>query len=48
LSFMPQCGRFALEVRTTGTHWLEIWVGPRADLDAVAKRTNPITAPAGK
>jgi hypothetical protein len=28
------------------THWIGGWVGPRADLDAVAKK-NPIIASAG-
>jgi len=24
--------------RAIGTHWMQAWVGPRADLEAVAKR----------
>jgi len=36
-------GRF-----TRGTHWVEAWIGPRAGLNAEAKRkNNPIIAPAG-
>jgi hypothetical protein len=39
-------GRFAPGEITPGTHWIGRWVGPRAGLDAVAKRKeNP--APAG-
>jgi hypothetical protein len=30
-----------------GTHWLRGWVGPRAGLDAVAKRKNPFPVPTG-
>jgi len=36
-------GRFTLEERDPGTHWIEGWVGPRAGMDTVAKRKNPIT-----
>jgi hypothetical protein len=35
-------GRFTLKYRAPGTHWIEGWVGPRAGLDAVAKRKIPI------
>jgi hypothetical protein len=35
-------------VRAPGTHWIRGWVGPRADLDVVAKRKIPITFPTGK
>jgi hypothetical protein len=28
-------------------HWIGGWVGPRAGLDAVAKRKNPVIASAG-
>jgi hypothetical protein len=31
-----------------GTHWIGGWVDPGAGLDAVTKRKNPITDPAGK
>jgi len=34
-------GRFTLRKRAPDTHWKGCWVGPRARLDAVAKRTNP-------
>jgi len=33
--------------RTPDTHWIEGWVGPRADMDAVQKRNTPFTALAG-
>jgi hypothetical protein len=33
--------------RAPGTHWIGGWVGPRADLNAVANRKNPIIAPTG-
>jgi hypothetical protein len=36
--------RFTSGERVTGTHWIGGWVGPRAGLDAEAKRT--ILAPA--
>jgi len=35
------------EIRASGTHCKGGWVGPRAGLDAVARRKNPIIAPAG-
>jgi hypothetical protein len=31
-------GRFTPGLRVPGTHWIGGWEGPRADLDAVAKR----------
>jgi len=34
----PTC--FTPEVRAPGTHWIRVWVGPRASLDTVAKRKN--------
>jgi len=34
-------GRFTPGVGTSGTHCREGWVGPRAGLDAVAKRKIP-------
>jgi hypothetical protein len=34
-------------VRDPDTHWIGIWLGPRAGLDAVAKRKYPIIARAG-
>jgi hypothetical protein len=36
------------EERALRLHWIGGCVGPRADVDAVAKRESPITAPAGK
>jgi len=38
---------FTPGVRAPGTHWTGGWVGPKAGLEAVAKRKIPITAPAG-
>jgi len=32
--------------RSPGTHWIGGWVESRVGLDVVAKRGNPITAPA--
>jgi hypothetical protein len=32
----------------SGTHWIGGWVGPRAVLEAVVKRKNPIIVPVGK
>jgi hypothetical protein len=32
---------------TLHTHWIGGWVGPRAGLDAVVKRKNPVISPAG-
>jgi hypothetical protein len=43
VSFIP--GRFISRVKAPDTSWIEGWVGPKASLDAVAKRENPITAP---
>jgi hypothetical protein len=34
-------GRFTPRERAPGTHWLGGWVGPVADLDAVANRKIP-------
>jgi hypothetical protein len=34
-------------VTAAGTHSVWGWVGPRAGLDAVAKRKNPLIAPTG-
>jgi hypothetical protein len=34
-------GRFTPRERAPGTHWIGGWVGPRAGLDAVVKRTFP-------
>jgi hypothetical protein len=34
-------GRFTPKERNPGTHWIGSWVGPRAGLDAVAKRKIP-------
>jgi hypothetical protein len=34
-------GRFTPRERAPGTHWIGSWVGPRAVLDAVVKRTIP-------
>jgi hypothetical protein len=44
----PRTGRFTPGVLAPGTHWIGSWVGPRTGLDAMVKRKNPITAPAGK
>jgi hypothetical protein len=33
--------RFTPRERVSGTHWIGGWVGPRAVLDAVAKRKIP-------
>jgi len=41
-------GRFTPWVKAHGTHWIGGWVSHRSSLDAVAKRKNPIIAPAGK
>jgi len=40
-------GRFTPGEKSPGTHRIGGWVGTRAGLDAVAKRKNPIIAPAG-
>jgi hypothetical protein len=40
-------GRLTTGVRAPGNHWTGGWVDTRASLDAVAKRKNPIIAPAG-
>jgi hypothetical protein len=32
--------------RAPGTHWIVGWMGPRADLDELAKGRNPIIASA--
>jgi len=34
-------GRFTPEDMASGTNWIGDWVGPRAGLDAVAKRKIP-------
>jgi hypothetical protein len=34
-------GRYTSRERAPGTHWIGGWVGPRAGLDAVAKRRIP-------
>jgi hypothetical protein len=34
-------GRFTPRERAPGTHSIEVWVGPRASLDAVVKREIP-------
>jgi hypothetical protein len=34
-------GRLTPSERAPGTHWIGGWVGPRADLDAVAKEKFP-------
>jgi hypothetical protein len=31
-------GHFTREERDPGTHWIGGWMGPKADLDSVAKR----------
>jgi hypothetical protein len=41
-------GRFTPKERSPGIHWIGGWAGPRAGLDAVAKRKNPSNATAGK
>jgi hypothetical protein len=33
--------RFTPRERAPGTHWIGVWVGPRASLDAVVKRKIP-------
>jgi hypothetical protein len=40
-------GRFTPREGAPGTHWIGGWVGPKAGLEAVIKRINPIIAPAG-
>jgi hypothetical protein len=40
-------GRFIPGARTADTHWIGGWVDPRAGLDAVMKRKNPIIVPVG-
>jgi len=37
---------FTLEVKAPSNHWMGGWVGPRAGLDEVAKRTSLIIVPA--
>jgi hypothetical protein len=37
-------GRFTPRERAPGTHWIGGWVGPRADLDAVAMKKISIPA----
>jgi hypothetical protein len=39
-------GSFTSGVTDLGIHWMGGWVGPRAGVDAEAKRKNPITGPA--
>jgi hypothetical protein len=34
-------GRFTPRERAPGTHWIGVWVGPRAVLDPVVKRKIP-------
>jgi hypothetical protein len=34
-------GRFTARERAPGIHWIGVWVGPRAGLDAVVKRKIP-------
>jgi hypothetical protein len=34
-------------VRAPGTHWIGGWVRPKAGLEAVVKKINSITEPAG-
>jgi len=34
-------GRFTSRERAPVTHWIGVWVGPRAVLDAVVKRKVP-------
>jgi hypothetical protein len=36
-------GRFNVEVRVAGTHWIGGWMGPRAGLDEVAKKISHYT-----
>jgi hypothetical protein len=44
----PSSARAALpRVKNPGTRWIGGWVGPRAVLDAVAKKKNSIIAPVG-
>jgi hypothetical protein len=40
-------GSFPPWVKAPGTHWIGGWVDPRAGLNAVAKRENLLTTPAG-
>jgi hypothetical protein len=40
-------GRFTPGERVPGTHWIGGWVGPRSDIDAMAKRKKSLTAPSG-
>jgi len=35
-------GRFTPGETASGTHWIGVWVGPRAGLDVVVKRKIPI------
>jgi len=42
----PHSSYFTLGERAPAVHWIGGWVNPRAGLDVVAKRKNPITAPA--
>jgi len=39
-------GHFTLTVSCPGTHYRGGWMGPRTGLDVMAKRKNPIIAPA--
>jgi hypothetical protein len=39
-----RAGRFTVEYRATGTHWIGGWVGPRAGLDAVQEAGLPVCA----
>jgi hypothetical protein len=38
---VSRSGRFTSRERAPGTYWIGDWVGPRAVLDAVAKRKIP-------
>jgi len=37
-------GRFIPRERAPGIHWIGCWVGPRADLDKVAKRKTSLSS----
>jgi hypothetical protein len=47
LNLSTRVVNFTPEVIAPGTHWIGGWVVPRAGLDTVTKRKNPLIAPAG-